>query len=88
MLLFIVVVYSLSEMVAEGIINVVSPTALAGSMRVDSVHLPGTVPTLVSSMEVGTLDVTLLNHYEPKGKFVTYDVVIAFCYIYLTCNLL
>jgi hypothetical protein len=61
---------SLSEMVAEGIINVVSPTALAGSMRVDSVHLPGTVPTLVSSMEVGTLDVTLLNHYEPKDSLL------------------
>ena len=49
-----------------------SPSALVGCMRVDSVHLLGTVPTLISNVEIGTLDVTILNHYEPQGYHLTY----------------
>ena len=58
----------LSELVKDGVSAVVSPAALAGCLRVDSVYMATSIPTSALQLEVGTLDVTLLNHYHAEGN--------------------
>ena len=60
----------LSELVKDGVSAVVSPAALAGCLRVDSVYMATSIPTSALQLEVGTLDVTLLNHCHAEGNFI------------------
>ena len=51
-------------------LSIVSPSALIGCMKVDSVYMPSTVPVLDSSLKIESLDVTLWHNQEVEGIYM------------------